>query len=167
MSLLSRERNEDNSTELSLFLRSLINLSLDKLSHLLPSSNIHPKDYLTIIHRLSNVPNNYITIEGRSKLTFPFVPVLTEYGFCSTFNSRPWTHSPGSTSWQVRKILTSQCSRPSTPKESLWEQYCHWTKRPPWTFTTTVPWAFPTPCREWQWQISPLSLPIFDSRVMT
>lgn len=113
MSLLSRERNKDNSTELSLFLRSLINLSLDKLSHRLPTSNIHPKDYLTIIHRLSNVPNNYISIEGRSKLTFPFVPVLTEYGFCSTFNSR----ALNAISWKY--ILTGE----KDPDQSVFKTF--------------------------------------------
>lgn len=85
-----------------MFLRSLVNLSFDNLHQGLPPSTvIHPKDYARVIRRLSRVYDHFVTVEGHRRssqqTTFPMDAVLTEFGSCSTFNSRvlntiSWDH---------------------------------------------------------------------------
>lgn len=88
-----REKRASNSSEMEVFLRSLVNLSVDNL-HLgittsKATSGIDPKDYQSIIRRLSSHPEHFITIQSmKQKKKFPLDHVLTEMGACSTFNSR-------------------------------------------------------------------------------
>lgn len=81
------EKGPGNATEMESFLRDLVNLSFENLENgLADYEEIESKDFLQIIHRLSNSFGNTADIYGGPRLKF--YPVMTEMGACSTINSK-------------------------------------------------------------------------------
>lgn len=82
-----RENLQSNSTKLAEFVRALVNLSYDNIEQGLPKYDaIRTTHYMSIINRLSNHFHNELVTSTNEK--YPFEPVITEMGHCTTFNSR-------------------------------------------------------------------------------